>query len=327
MPAQPPELGGQGVSQLRQPTNTRSHFKGGSRPRTRDSGGFSGYNLSAGREIYQDPGGGDFDALAQNIGDVSTHEVAHDILEPEISPWAKTQVPTPNAPKIEQTGNPFSSDKTEEWNKYLQELDVAERKQRRIYSNAQEAGAYNLTNPDWGPDVLPANPETGEEGYSELIPAGTQIEQRFNAQQNDPWMQKAFDFLKRQTELGEYHEDFPSEFGESVQWSAQPLEHHDDYSEGRFPEDFWSLVSNNPDDVASWGKSKNRSDDQGKYLAVGIRAPKAIGELPTRGPARPRKGRAGYPQDYGVRVVSREKMQELDPRQIILKPSVVSEGQ
>ena len=140
--------------------------------------------------------------------------------------------------------------------------------------------------------------------------------------------EQSWQLLKRQTELGEFVEDETlSSQGPVRQWSAQPLEYFEDYGKGGFPEEFWSLVDKDPEKTRGHGKSRHRVDDQGRYLAVGIRSKddEPIGDLPTRGPFRPRKGVANYPQDYGVRVISREEMEQLAPRQIVRKPMRIDE--
>ena len=129
--------------------------------------------------------------------------------------------------------------------------------------------------------------------------------------------------LKYQTALPQF---FP-ELDETTGWegwkpvqqvSAQPLEFRDKYLQGDYPEEFWNIVSNNPEDTRGHGSSKHRVDEEGNYLMVGVRGDEPVGDLPTRGPYRPRKGKKNYPQDYGVRVTQKKDMPSR--RNIVVKP-------
>ena len=138
--------------------------------------------------------------------------------------------------------------------------------------------------------------------------------------------------IKRQTTLPQWDDTLEEATGytgvEPVQqWSAQPLKFLDDYVRGsNHPREFWSGVGSDPSIVESWGKSRHRVDPEGKYLAVGVRGSAPEGDLPASGPARPRRGQAGYPQDMGVRVISREQMAGMDPNRIVVMPRTVQKA-
>jgi len=128
---------------------------------------------------------------------------------------------------------------------------------------------------------------------------------------------------KYQTALPQF---FP-ELDETTGWegwkpvqqiSAQPKEYTKDYLQGDYPEEFWSVVGNNPDDTKGHGGSRHRVDEDGNYTMVAIRGDSPVGDLPKRGPYRPRKGRKNYPQDYGVRVTQKKDMPSR--RNIVVKP-------
>ena len=135
--------------------------------------------------------------------------------------------------------------------------------------------------------------------------------------------------LKIQTTLPQFDPELEEATGytgvEPVQqWSAQPLKFLDDYVSGSsHPREFWTGTDPDPASTQHWGASRHRADSKGGYLAVGVRGSAPEGDLPTRGPARPRRGQSGYPQDMGVRVISREQMQEMDPNRIVVMPRTV----
>jgi len=138
----------------------------------------------------------------------------------------------------------------------------------------------------------------------------------------------AFRLLKRQTTLPMYDPALSEETGYSgvppvQQWSAQPLSFMDEYTRGEYPEHLWTSVSPDVESTRSFGRSRHRGGPEGDYLAVGVRGQGPIGDLPTRGPFRPRKGRAGFPQDYGVRVIPRGQMPEQE--QLVMQPMSFSE--
>ena len=128
---------------------------------------------------------------------------------------------------------------------------------------------------------------------------------------------------KYQTALPQF---FP-ELDETTGWegwkpvqqvSAQPKEYTKDYLQGDYPDEFWSIVGNDPEDTKGHGGSRHRVDKDGNYVMVGVRGDSPVGDLPKRGPYRPRKGRKNYPQDYGVRVTQKKDMPSR--RNIVVKP-------
>ena len=132
--------------------------------------------------------------------------------------------------------------------------------------------------------------------------------------------------IKIQTELPQYDTNLDKTTGwegvEPVQQvSAQPLHHMGDYLQGNYPDEFWSLVGGRPEDTQHHGGSRHRVDDEGRYVAVGVRGESPTGDLPTTGPARPRKGKPNYPQDYGVRVTQKKDMPS--HKNIVVKPMKV----
>jgi len=138
-------------------------------------------------------------------------------------------------------------------------------------------------------------------------------EQQRLAQIQPGQMDLSGNVIKIQTTLPNHDPDLSNETGWAgvppvQQVSAQPTQHASDYLQGKYPEEFWSLVGNNPNDTQEHGASRHRVDDKGNYLQVSVRGKKPTGDLPTRGPARPRKGRPNYPQDYGVRVTQKKDM-------------------
>jgi len=126
----------------------------------------------------------------------------------------------------------------------------------------------------------------------------------------------AYRLLKaRQTKLYNWIQDYPGK--EPVQqMSAQPSAHMRNYLEGEYPEELWSFIGDNPDDTESHGASRHRSDDEGNYLAVGVRGKSPIGELPTRGPF------SNIKDGGGVRVVGKDDMP--DPDDIVVIPKNAS---
>tara|TARA_R100001463_G_scaffold44886_4_gene92934 strand:+ start:613 stop:1800 length:1188 start_codon:yes stop_codon:yes gene_type:complete len=133
----------------------------------------------------------------------------------------------------------------------------------------------------------------------------------------------AWRLLKRQTTLPNFDMGLDETTGYQgvapvQQVSAQPSQYSDAYLQGQYPDEFWSAVGSDPEITRGHGGSRHRADEQGNYLAVGVRGQQPVGDLPTRGPYRPRKGRAGYPQDMGVRVIPSGDMPE--PEQIVTMP-------
>jgi len=101
------------------------------------------------------------------------------------------------------------------------------------------------------------------------------------------------------------------------QVSAQPIEHESNYLQGKYPPEYWSMVGNDFDATKYHGSSRHRVNDEGNYLAVGLRGKQPVGDLPKRGPWKPVKGQAGeYPQDRGVRVVNEGDMPS--PKNIVV---------
>jgi hypothetical protein len=148
---------------------------------------------------------------------------------------------------------------------------------------------------------------------------------------DDDWQTKnasepmdiAWRLLKRQTTLPNFDMGLDETTGYQgvapvQQVSAQPSQYSDAYLQGQYPDEFWSAVGSDPEITRGHGGSRHRADEQGNYLAVGVRGQQPVGDLPTRGPYRPRKGRAGYPQDMGVRVIPSGDMPE--PEQIVTMP-------
>ena len=115
----------------------------------------------------------------------------------------------------------------------------------------------------------------------------------------------------RQTKLYNWIPDYPGK--EPVQQlSAQPQQYMENYLEGEYPDEFWSFIGDNPEDTEGHGASRHRSDDDGNYLAVGVRGQSPIGDAPTRGPFRNIK------DGGGVRVVGKDDMP--DPDDIVVMP-------
>lgn len=138
-----------------------------------------------------------------------------------------------------------------------------------------------------------------------------------------PAIDIAWRLLKRQTTLPNFDMGLDETTGYQgvapvQQVSAQPSQYSDAYLQGQYPDEFWSAVGSDPEITRGHGGSRHRADEQGNYLAVGVRGQQPVGDLPTRGPYRPRKGRAGYPQDMGVRVIPSGDMPE--PEQIVTMP-------
>jgi len=138
-----------------------------------------------------------------------------------------------------------------------------------------------------------------------------------------PAIDIAWRLLKRQTTLPNFDMGLDETTGYQgvapvQQVSAQPSQYSDAYLQGQYPDEFWSAVGSDPEITRGHGGSRHRADEQGNYLAVGVRGRQPMGDLPTRGPYRPRIGRAGYPQDMGVRVIPSGDMPE--PEQIVTMP-------
>ena len=121
----------------------------------------------------------------------------------------------------------------------------------------------------------------------------------------------AWQLLKQQTKLYNFIPDYPNQ-PPIQQISAQPLRFMSDYMQGNYPDQFWSMIGDNPEGADSHGASRWRADPEGNYLAVGIRGEKPIGDLPTTGPARNLKGGGG------VRVVDETDMP--DPSRLVVMP-------
>lgn len=129
-------------------------------------------------------------------------------------------------------------------------------------------------------------------------------------------MDIAYRLLKaRQTKLYNWIQDYPGK-DPVQQMSAQPSQFKDNYLEGEYPDEFWSFIGDNPEDTESHGASRHRSDEEGNYLAVGVRGEQPIGDVPTRGPARNIK------DGGGVRVVGKKDMP--DPDDIVVMPKNAS---
>ena len=121
--------------------------------------------------------------------------------------------------------------------------------------------------------------------------------------------------LKRQTKLYNWIPDYPDQ-PPIQQISAQPLQHNADYLEGKYPEQFWSMMGDDPSGADGHGASRWRADPEGNYIAVGIRGDAPIGDMPTTGPARNIK------DGGGVRVVGKDDMP--DPSRIVVMPRNVA---
>ena len=152
--------------------------------------------------------------------------------------------------------------------------------------------------------------------------AGTPFNEETGFTRSEP-MDLAMRLLKRQTTLPNFDMGLDETTGYQgvvpvQQVSAQPSQYSDAYLQGQYPDEFWSAVGSDPEITRGHGGSRHRADEQGNYLAVGVRGRQPMGDLPTRGPYRPRKGRAGYPQDMGVRVIPSGDMPE--PEQIVTMP-------
>ena len=160
-------------------------------------------------------------------------------------------------------------------------------------------------------------------GVGMVSPDATGFSHRFQDINKGEPMDIAWRLLKRQTTLPNFDMGLDETTGYQgvapvQQVSAQPLGYKDAYLQGQYPDEFWSAVGGDPEITRGHGGSRHRADEQGNYLAVGVRGRQPMGDLPTRGPFRPRKGRAGYPQDMGVRVISSGDMPE--PEQIVTMP-------
>lgn len=129
--------------------------------------------------------------------------------------------------------------------------------------------------------------------------------------QNGEPMDIAWLMLKRQTKLYNWIPDYP-DMPPIQQLSAQPQKYMENYLEGEYPDEFWSFIGDNPEDTEGHGASRHRSDDDGNYLAVGVRGEAPIGDVPTRGPFRNIK------DGGGVRVVGKDDMP--DPDNIVVMP-------
>ena len=133
-----------------------------------------------------------------------------------------------------------------------------------------------------------------------------------------------WDFIRKyQTSLPQFDPKLDRDTGYAgvppvQQVSAQPKEYTKDYLQGEYPDEFWSIVGNDPEDTKGHGGSRHRVDKDGNYVMVGVRGDSLVGDLPKRGPYRPRKGRKKYPQDYGVRVTQKKDMPSR--RNIVVKP-------
>lgn len=127
---------------------------------------------------------------------------------------------------------------------------------------------------------------------------------------NTAWL-----LLKRQTKLYNWIPDYPDQ-PPIQQISAQPLQHIADYLEGKYPEQFWSMMGDDPSGADGHGASRWRADPEGNYVAVGIRGDAPIGDMPTTGPARNIK------DGGGVRVVGKDDMP--DPSRIVVMPRNVA---
>jgi hypothetical protein len=132
----------------------------------------------------------------------------------------------------------------------------------------------------------------------------------WNKQAGEP-MDIAWLMLKRQTKLYNWIPDYPG-MPPIQQLSAQPQKYMENYLQGDYPDEFWSFIGDNPEDTEGHGASRHRSDDEGNYLAVGVRGESPIGGLPTRGPFRNIK------DGGGVRVVGKDDMP--DPDNIVVMP-------
>ena len=156
---------------------------------------------------------------------------------------------------------------------------------------------------DWRKCEEQQTVSTDDESWQDTIEAGEPID-------------IAYRLLKaRQTKLYNWIQDYPGK--EPVQqMSAQPSAHMRNYLEGEYPEELWSFIGDNPDDTESHGASRHRSDDEGNYLAVGVRGKSPIGELPTRGPF------SNIKDGGGVRVVGKDDMP--DPDDIVVIPKNAS---
>ena len=133
-----------------------------------------------------------------------------------------------------------------------------------------------------------------------------------------------WDFIRKyQTSLPQFDPKLDRDTGYAgvppvQQVSAQPKEYTKDYLQGEYPDEFWSIVGNDPEETKGHGGSRHRVDKDGNYVMVGVRGDSPVGGLPKRGPYRPRKGRKNYPQDYGVRVTQKKDMPSR--RNIVVKP-------
>lgn len=80
--------GGMSAAKVVDSPSREPYYRGGSIPRLNPDGSFTGANL---QQILNHPKIDTFEQFGQSLGDIMGHEVAHELIDPEITEWAKQQ--------------------------------------------------------------------------------------------------------------------------------------------------------------------------------------------------------------------------------------------
>jgi len=80
--------GGMPAAKVVDSPSQEPHYLGGSIPRLNPDGSFTGANV---QQILNHPSIDTFEQFGQSLGDIMGHEVVHELIDPEITEWAKQQ--------------------------------------------------------------------------------------------------------------------------------------------------------------------------------------------------------------------------------------------